>query len=191
MIHNLVDKIATNTVWLTPENPDLAAVRTYAPIGLDPCTEASNPTGASRHFTIEDNGLVQDWANQGLVFVNPPYSLTPEAKAAKQEPPIRAWTKKISEEAIKGVEIIALLPCGARFSTGYWQKNILQNPKLYVVCFRLGRIKFIDGRTGKVGKGNNYDSMYYGFNIDKYRFASNFKKLGTVLEVINLNGDPV
>lgn len=33
--------------------------------------------------------------------------------------------------------------------------------------------------------------MYYGFNIDMYRFAGAFKNLGTVLEVINLNGDPV
>src|SRR5436190_18074762 len=46
-------------------------------IGLDPCTEPDNPTGAMSFFTVADDGLVQPWhARHWLpsVYVNPPYS---------------------------------------------------------------------------------------------------------------------
>lgn len=41
-------------------------------IALDPCTEADNPTGAERFFTIEDDGLAQLWDFRN-VYCNPPY----------------------------------------------------------------------------------------------------------------------
>lgn len=178
----MVDKVASNNIWLTPDSA-LDPVRRYAPIGLDPCTEASNPSGAAHFFTAEDDGLAQPWGGRGLVFVNPPYSLTAVEKERGQKiPPIRLWSRKIHEEAKRGVVIVALLPCGARFSTGYWQDNILIQ-ELRAVCFVRGRVKFINGLTGKPGKGNNYDSMFYGFNVDVDRFAAVFKSLGAVFEM--------
>lgn len=143
------------------------------------------------------------------MFVNPPYSLVvdlPEdateeqERAAKREAmerakdkgeelfgllrsmvssPIVLWTKKIHLEVRRGVELIALLPCGARFSTEYWQSHILI-AELRAMCFVRGRIKFIDGKTGKIGKGPNYDSMFYGYNVQVDRFASALKPLGVV-----------
>lgn len=181
--HNFVDKVAKNVLWLTPDDPELSAVRAYAPIGLDPCTQPDNPTKAAAFFTEADNGLTKSWGGHGLVFCNPPYSLTPEDKAAKKKPPIRAWAKKIGDEAKLGVEMIALLPCGARFSTAYWQPNILRNPTLTAVCFKEGRIHFINANTGEVGSDNNYDSMFYGFNVDPTRFAAAFAKIGAVWAV--------
>lgn len=178
--HNFVDKVAKNTLWLTPDDPELNAVRAYAPIGLDPCTQPDNPTKAAKFFTEADNGLVLPWGGYGLVFSNPPYSLTPEDKAAKKKPPIRAWSKKIGDEAKLGVEIIALLPCGARFSTAYWQANILRNPTLKVTCFKEGRVKFRNGVTGEIGSDNNYDSVFYGFNVDRDRFAAAFEGIGAL-----------
>lgn len=183
---NLVDKVATSNLWLTPENA-LKCVRDYCredtksdQIGLDPCTQPDNPTNAVKFFTEADNGLNQPWENNGVVFVNPPYSLTPDDKAAGvREPPIRPWARKIREEATKGVTILALLPCGARFSTKYWQDNILI-PELIAVCFVRGRLKFIDANTGKPGKYNNYDSMFYGYNTDPDWFFSSFRSLGRV-----------
>lgn len=176
---NFVDKEASSNIWITPEKA-LRPVRAYDVIGLDPCTETHNPADALHFFTEVDNGLARSWAGYpGVVFVNPPYSLTDEEKAKGAEPPIRPWSRKIHAEVSRGVALIALLPCGARFSTEYWQDNILV-PELVVACFWRGRIKFIDAETGKPGKGNNYDSMFYGFNVNVERFSEAFEPYGAV-----------
>ena len=39
-------------------------------IDLDPVTEPDNPTGATTYYTIDDDGLVQDWGT-GTVVLNP------------------------------------------------------------------------------------------------------------------------
>lgn len=184
-----MDKVAANNYWLTPPE-ELDLVRRYAPVGLDPCTGPDNPTDAKHYYTEEDDGLAQDWDGYGLVFVNPPYSLTDVEKEEARRlgvpitPPIRLWAAKIAEQAMEGVTIIALLPCGARFSTGYWQDNILI-PELQAMCFVRGRIKFIDAATGQRGRGPNYDSLYYGFNVDRRLFCDVFRDHGAVFGVIS------
>jgi phage N-6-adenine-methyltransferase len=190
---NWVDKKAENNCWITPPEV-IEPVHKFFPQGfLDPATEQNNPSRAKLFFTKETNGLVQDWhqvcQRDGLgVFVNPPYSLTATEKEAKEEPPIRAWTAKIAQEAGKGgegLQILALLPCGARFSTKYFQNNVFHE-SLYTILFFRGRVKFIDGRTGKVGKCNNYDSMLLGYNVDADRFYKCFGHLGTCFETVKL-----
>lgn len=47
---------------------------TLGPIELDPCWDARSHVVAARTFTEADDGLLQDWASEGLVFVNPPFS---------------------------------------------------------------------------------------------------------------------
>jgi phage N-6-adenine-methyltransferase len=165
---NWADKSGANSVWLTPPEV-LAAIRDYfgAPIPLDPAT---------RFFTKTDDGLARPW--KAGVFVNPPYSKSDGEKI----PPIRLWIAKIHAEAERGTEILALLPCGARFSTGYWQDHALV-PELRAVCFVRGRVNFIDGRTGVQKKANTYDSMIYGFNADPERFAEAFRRLGACFDV--------
>lgn len=92
------------------------------------------------------------------------------------------WAVKIHEAVRSGAELIALLPCGARFGTEYWQDRILV-PELRAVCFVRGRIPFIDATTGKPGSGgNNYDSMFYGFNVNASRFCSAFQSMGVCFE---------
>ncbi len=157
--------------WLTPPEI-LEPVRDYfqGPIPLDPCTEPDNPTEALNYLAID--GLRRRWAYSS--FVNPPYSKLP----GDTVPPIRRWAAKIHDEAKRGTEIIALLPCGARFSTGYWQDHVL-TCYLDAVCFVRGRVSFINAETGTRKKGqNNYDSMIYGYNIDVRRFMRAFGTLG-------------
>lgn len=176
---NWVDKRAMNNIWITPPE-EIDRVHRYAPIGLDPCTEIDNPARAASFFTEADDGLAQSWRGYGLIFLNAPYSLTPrERKAGEKEPPLRKWVRKLHAEVQGGDPAIALLPCGARFSTGYWQENVLV-PELTAVCFVRGRIKFLHGKRRKPGKGNNYDSIYYGFNVDVERFGAAFKERGSV-----------
>ena len=167
---NWVDKQCESIDWYTPRSLlDRVEVYFAGPIPLDPATAPSNPTRATRFFTKEQDGLVQEWRGTG-VFVNPPYG---------EELP--SWTAKVHHEAANGIVIVALLPCGARFSTGYWQDHIL-NSCLGGICFVRGRVAFED-EHGNSQKGNPYDSAIYGFNIDRDRFLSAFGVLGKVLIV--------
>lgn len=54
--------------WLTPPN----IVEALGPFDLDPCAPVVRPwPTAEHHFTIEDDGLAQEWF--GYVWCNPPY----------------------------------------------------------------------------------------------------------------------
>jgi hypothetical protein len=177
---NWVDKECKRVEYFTPENI-LDCTRYYfgGPIPLDPATTGTNPTKAERFYTLADNGLAQPW-DRG-VFVNPPYGRV-----------IKDWTKKICEASELGTQIIALLPCGARFSTRYWQDNILSS-RLNVVCFVRGRVNFLDEfgnkitRINKHGKkvisGNPYDSAIYGYNVFPDSFVESFGRLGKILRI--------
>jgi phage N-6-adenine-methyltransferase len=168
------EKVGQNNIWLTPEWV-LDKVRAYfgGEIPLDPCTEAHNPTRAARFYTEATDGLAHAW--ELPTFVNPPYS------AEDGEALMPLWAEKIGQEAANGAEIVALLPCGARFSTGYWQDFILI-PTLHAICFVRGRISFVDGKTGKTKSGqNNYDSTFYAFNADADRFCEVFEGVGSTL----------
>lgn len=41
-------------------------------IGLDPCTEPDNPTGAERFYALPTNGLAEPW-DAPSIWCNPPY----------------------------------------------------------------------------------------------------------------------
>lgn len=201
--------------YLTPSKV-LDAVRDYGPIVLDPCTEPDNPTGANYFFTREEDGLKQNWrsfSRGGLIFINPPYSFppAPDPKRKKEwragllgklretapawgaDPktitsPIAAWAAKIHMEAKRGAVIVAVLPCGARYSTAYWQRYILTrfcSAKTWVE----GRVSFVDTRTGLPAKGNNYDTAIYGFNVSPGRFAEAFGPLGATFALARIGGD--
>ena len=50
--------------WLTP--PDI--IRQLGPFDLDPCASIVRPWDtANKHFTINDNGLLQNWGGACLV----------------------------------------------------------------------------------------------------------------------------
>lgn len=54
--------------WLTPPH----VLDSLGPFALDPCSPIVRPwPTADRHFTVEDNGLEQQW--KGSVWLNPPY----------------------------------------------------------------------------------------------------------------------
>ncbi len=161
-------------VWITPERI-LEPVRKYfgGQIPLDPATEPDNPTGAGEFYTEEMDGLGRRWDEDA--FINPPYgSVLPE------------WCRKIAREASLEIpvpiEVIALLPCGARFSTKYFQR-FLSSPRLNAVCFIGHRVPFLRPAKGlfrhyEAGAGNPYDSALYGFNVDLARFGECFRELG-------------
>lgn len=91
---------------------------------LDPCC-THKTAKTKRHFTPEENGLMQSWQNE-IVFMNPPYG------------DIKKWMAKAYTEALKGSEIVCLVP--SRTSTAWWHDYAMQGE----IRFIRGRIKFVD-----------------------------------------------
>jgi hypothetical protein len=165
---NWVDKSCKSVEWYTPE-PILERVRLVLDgIPLDPATSTTNPTHAQKYYTKFDDGLAQSWNVPW--FVNPPYGHT-----------FPVWCQKIGESAM-GMRGLALLPCGARFSTRYFQKHILLCPGLSSVCWIRGRVKFLR-EDGIPAPQNPYDSAIYGFRIVPEIFRAAFDTLGAVWEI--------
>ena len=173
------DLICRSTIYITPETI-LEPVRRYwgGSIPLDPATEPDNPTnalafaaGPSLNGVSLGDGLQISWSDHKGIFLNPPYG-----KGMKD------WCAKIHEETVLGAEILALLPCGARFATKYWQDHIF-NAGLDVTLFVRGRVQFRrpDG-TGTQGQ-NPYDSQLLGFNVNVDRFVECFGHLGKVVKM--------
>ena len=92
---------------------------------LDPCSTSENAQCA-KYFTVEDDGLKQDWSND-VVFMNPPYGRE-----------IKHWIKKAYEESLNGATVVCLIP--SRTDTTYWHDYIFG--KAYDIRFVRGRLKF-------------------------------------------------
>ena len=97
---------------------------------LDPCSTSENAKCA-KYFTVEDDGLKQDWSND-VVFMNPPYGRE-----------IKHWIKKAYEEHMKGATVVCLIP--SRTDTTYWHDYIFG--KASDIRFLRGRLKFGDSKN--------------------------------------------
>ena len=92
---------------------------------LDPCATSENAK-CTKYFTVEDDGLKQDWSKD-VVFMNPPYGRE-----------IKYWVQKAYEESLKGATVVCLIP--ARTDTTYWHNYIFG--KADDIRFIKGRLKF-------------------------------------------------
>ena len=92
---------------------------------LDPCATSENAK-CTKYFTVEDDGLKQDWSKD-TVFMNPPYGRE-----------IKYWVQKAYEESLKGATVVCLIP--ARTDTAYWHNYIFG--KADDIRFIKGRLKF-------------------------------------------------
>lgn len=92
---------------------------------LDPCATSENAK-CTKYFTVEDDGLKQDWSKD-IVFMNPPYGRE-----------IKRWINKAYEESQKGATIVCLIP--PRTDTSYWHNYIFG--KADDIRFIKGCLKF-------------------------------------------------
>lgn len=116
--------------WATPQNI-FNALDDEFNFTLDPCSDGENAK-CEKFYTIEDDGLAQDWADD-TVFMNPPNGRE-----------IKHWIKKAYNESLKGSVVVCLIP--ARTDTTYWHEYIFK--KACEVRFVRGRIKFGDSKQG-------------------------------------------
>ena len=97
---------------------------------LDPCATSENAK-CTKYFTVEDDGLKQDWSKD-VVFMNPPYGRE-----------IKYWVQKAYEESLNGATVVCLIP--ARTDTAYWHDYIFG--KADDIRFLRGRLKFGDSKN--------------------------------------------
>lgn len=91
---------------------------------LDPCCTHNNAK-CEKHYTKEDNGLLQDWTGE-RVFCNPPYG--------KELPP---WIRKCAEHGERGG--LAVMLIFARTDTKAFHEYIYHKAE---IRFLKGRVKF-------------------------------------------------
>ncbi len=117
-------------LWSTPQDffDELNAEFHFT---LDPCATRENAKCA-RFFTVEDDGLKQDWQGE-TVFCNPPYGRE-----------IGKWVKKCYEEAQKPDTIVVML-IPARTDTAWFHDYIYHKAK--EIRFIRGRLKFGDAKN--------------------------------------------
>ena len=151
---------SNNDNWETPECV-LKLVRKVGPIGLDPCTTEANPTRANKFITKEYDGLKWSWQDQGLVYVNPPYSQ------------VRLWASKVAKEA-NGAETVLLVP--ARTDTKWFHDSVWNAATGVAICFWRGRLRFAGAPASAPFPSA---VIYYGKRIGKFELA--FGDVGKVI----------
>lgn len=125
--------------WLTPP----WVIEAFGPFDLDPCAPIVRPWNtAAKHYTIEDNGLIQPW--NGKVWINPPYD------------DCLTWFNLAAEHGN------AIGTCFVRTETKWFKEAIWQ--KATAILWKYGRLNFynVDGTPGKTGSGIGSIFMAYG-----------------------------
>lgn len=118
--------------WYTPDSI-LESVREVLPrIDLDPasCQLANERVQAKRYYSIDDDGLLQDWGEHaGTVFLNPPYARRV----------IDKWIEKLVSESRR--RNIGQWICLTNNATDTkWGQHLLSEAS--AVCFLRGRVRF-------------------------------------------------
>lgn len=125
MMNNKVMFSSTKNDWETPEGLFAALDREFR-FTLDAAANAANAK-CRRYYTVEDNGLIQDWGGE-TVFCNPPYGNKETGE----------WTRKCYEEAQKPeTTVVLLIP--ARTDRASFHDYVLGKAE---IRFIRGRLKF-------------------------------------------------
>jgi hypothetical protein len=134
-------------------------------IGLDPCTEPDNPTGADEFYALPQDGATLPWS-QPTVFCNPPYG---EAR--------NRWVDRcISEGKLRGV--VLLIP--SHTETKIFQVALRACRS---VVFVSARLRFGVLRENRRQEAASHGSAIFGFGVD----VSPLGNLGTPM-VVPMNG---
>jgi hypothetical protein len=157
-----------NNEWYTPPDFIEAARLTLGAIELDPATseEANKVVRAKSFYTIDDDGLVQEW--EGKVWMNPPYAADLVG---------RFVDKLIFHYQSGDVPEAVVLVNNA--TETQWFQSLAAYAK--AICFPSRRIRFwsTDGSTGSPLQGQAI--LYLGPDPDN--FIHNFHYFGLLANV--------
>jgi hypothetical protein len=128
-------------------------------IGLDPCTEPDNPTGAEQFYAPPDDGCSLPWSTHS-VFVNPPYGEVRER-----------WVDRCILEGRRR-KVVLLMP--AATDTIICQCAL---GACVSVVFVRARLKFGVLRPNRCQEAASHGSAIFGFGVD----VAPLHELGVVL----------
>lgn len=128
-------------------------------IELDPCTVDTNPCGAERFYTPENDGILQAWDAQ-RIYVNPPYGRT-----------IRHWVDKGLKAARSGAKVLMLVP--GRTDARWFQEALRNSSSALLFA---GRLKFRSTLDGNETDAP-FPSVALAFNCE----LESLRDLGTLI----------
>jgi hypothetical protein len=152
------------TEHYTPQYILDAVIACMGAIDLDPCSnnrEIPN-VPAARHYSIQDNGLVQPWT--GRVFLNPPFG-----------PDIEVWFSKLYQERSAGHTTEAVVLWKSATETAAWKTLTWLSCR---VCFPSTRIRFVGPKGNDSGSTFSPALFYIGNRPE--RFEAAFAEIGVV-----------
>ena len=127
-------------------------------IGLDPCTEPDNPTGAKKFYALPQDGLELSWESRS-VFCNPPYG---EAR--------NRWVARCIASGDERPTVL-LIPSHTETQTAQ-----LALRECTSVLFVQARLRFAVVRANRRHEAASHGSMLLSFGVDLTPLAD----LGTV-----------
>lgn len=164
--HVLATKHTGDEESYTPKEYLASARTVMGAIDLDP---ASNPmaqenVGADRYFTVDDDGLTQEWA--GNVWMNPPYT----ARV------INRFIDKLVDHYAAGEVTQAIVLTNNNTDTSWFHQGA---KAAAAVCFTAGRINFLKRDGSRSSPTNGQAFLYFGENLSA--FKNEFAKHGMVM----------
>ena len=160
----LINQDSGDTEYYTPIEIVEAARAVMGGIDLDPASSetANKQIKAARIFTVETNGLIQEW--HGRIWLNHPFS--------REGNPL--WINKLISEISFGHATEACCITYAATSEK-WFKPLLMRPQ----CFLCPRTNyFLPDGTKKKGVTKGSVITYFGGNLNK--FINEFQKFGVI-----------
>ena len=130
-------------------------------IGLDPCTEPDNPTGAELFYHLPQDGCALPW-DADSVFCNPPYG---EAR--------NRWVERCIAEGERR-KVVLLIP-------SHTETRIFQDAldACDSVCLVRARLRFGVVRENGRQEAASHGSAVFGFGVS----VESLQDLGAVLQV--------
>jgi hypothetical protein len=135
-------------------------------IGLDPCTEPDNPTGADRWYALPQDGATLPW-DAATVFCNPPYG---EARAR--------WVDRCIAEG-QYRKVLLLIP--AHTETKVFQRALAAATSVFFVDARL---RFGVLRDNGRQEAASHGSALLGFGCDLSSLTSEVKGVSLVRAIL-------
>jgi hypothetical protein len=154
-----------STEHYTPQYILDAVIACMGAIDLDPASNSHEIPNvpAARHYTAQDNGLVQPWV--GRVFLNPPFG-----------PGVEQWFSKLYQERAAGRTMEAIVLWKSATETSAWKTLTALSCR---VCFPSARIWFV-GPAGEEGPGPTFSPALFYVGEGPERFERAFAGIGAV-----------